>query len=551
MAITTTNQQPVILNSRCFDSLADAFDPYESVKEHIVKPLYTPLTPSTPVTITDGNNVITEDYITNLLFECSGDNINVDAEAKTKEILSQTLIYYDNALPVQDVYAVQYAKKSNMLLPSQRVIYTPSDMIDAAKQLLSGQLTPEGFFVTTAFYSRIHSLAFYFTNDAAWTEFKTWFANEIAQIQNLLSPETTQLCQDLQTIKLNHLTESFVLRDDDGQNNEPYSFARLFVFYLTLYEQVCRQNNMPLHTVGQMPLSFAETLCPRTIIIVNVEMHAHALPAQIKGEWDMIKASMVMKPKVLGRNQLTKLTSVARMAQKMTGMCNSQRNNAFKRSAIIKFRKTRMTSVDLYKYIMRIYKHAVFVQNSENAVKSKKMTYQKPSRREPDNIDKQGIATRISYKPDLHVYLDCSGSISEREYQDAIKACIKLAKKMNVDFYFNSFSDVMSASTKLHVANRTPKQVYNEFKNTPKVAGGTDYEQIWHYINRSNKLGREVSIVVTDFGYLAPNHYVKHPKFLYYAPISVSNWQGIIKEAERFCKSMLGICPDIRKKILM
>lgn len=109
----------------------------------------------------------------------------------------------------------------------------------------------------------------------------------------------------------------------------------------------------------------------------------------------------------------------------------------------------------------------------------------------------------------------------------------------------------MSATKKLHVHGKTLKEVYTEFRNTPKVSGGTEYEQIWHYINRSDKLSREISIVITDFEYCAPNHFVKHPRFLYYAPISTSNWKGMVSSAESFSKTMLNICPDIRKHILM
>ena len=122
---------------------------------------------------------------------------------------------------------------------------------------------------------------------------------------------------------------------------------------------------------------------------------------------------------------------------------------------------------------------------------------------------------------------------------------------MRVNFYFNSFSHIMSGATKLHVAGKSIKEIYKEFKNTPKVAGGTDYEQIWHYINRSKKRGKEVSIIISDFEWDAPNHYVKHPRFLYYAPISTTNWSMITESAKEFCKSMLSICPKIRTKILM
>lgn len=551
MAITVTNLQPTILNSSYLDQLANPFNPYDIIKNEVVTPLFSPLIPSAPATIEQNGKAMTADDITTAIIDCSGDMSNPSTEAVVKDIFRQTLAYYNTSLSLQDVYAVQAGVKLNMPMPSDKVIYVPTDVIESAKFLLSGQVKPESFFVNLAFYTRVSTFGYYFANDAAWSEFKAWFANEVASIANLLPNETIQLCNDLQSIRLNHLTESFVLRDDDTQNNDPYSFARLFIFYLMTYERQMRTNNAPAHIAGHMPFSLAETFCPRTIILVNVEKHAHAHPSEIKNEWDVVKAAMMMKPKVLGKNQIAKLTAVSRMAAKMKNSGAMTKSSSMNRSAIIRFRKTPPTSVDLYKYISHIYKNAVFVQTSENAIKSNKMTYQRPSRRDPDNIDRQGKTTNVTYKPDLHVYLDCSGSISERDYQDAIKACIKLAKKMNINFYFNSFSHIMSTSTKLPVKGKSIREIYDIFKNTPKVGGGTDYEQIWHYINKSQVLSKQVSIVISDFEYTAPNHYVKHPKYLYYAPISTSRWKWITDSAENFAKSMLNICPTIRKQILM
>lgn len=551
MSITTTNIKPAELNSFYLDSLAKDFDPYEIIKNEVVTPLFTPLIASAPAVIEDNGKALSADDITAKLIDCSGDRVDNAAETMIKDIFRQTLSNYKDSLSVQSVYAVQQAVKLGMPLPSDKCIYVPDDVIQSAKLLLSGQTSSASFFTNLAFYARVETFGYFFANDAAWSEFKAWFATEIQNIASMLAPETVQLCNDLAQIKLNHLTESFVLRDDDAQNNDPYSFARVFIFYLMLYEQQMKNNNAPPHIAGHMPFSFAEHFCPRTIVIVNVEKHAHAHPSEIKNEWDVIKAAMQMNPHVLKNNTIAKLTAVSRMANKMKAAGAMTKSASMNRSAVIRFRKTPPTSVDLYKYISRIYKNAMFVQTSENAVKSKKLTYQRPSRRDPDDPDRQGKTTSVQYKPDLHVYLDCSGSISERDYQDAIKACIKLAKKMNVNFYFNSFSHIMSESTRLPVQGKSIREIYDIFKNVPKVGGGTDYEQIWHYINKTKKREREVSIIISDFEYMAPNHYVKHPRYLYYAPISTSNWQWITQSAETFAKSMVNIASDIRKKILM
>ncbi|MBQ1664024.1 MAG: hypothetical protein II057_05680, partial [Clostridia bacterium] len=424
MTITTTNQKPVELNSLYLDTLSAPFDPTQAIKDNVVKPLFTPLIPSTPAVIDCDGHPVSEDDITQALFDCSGDRIDPDAEEFMQEVLAQTLTYYDRnlkTLTVQDLYAVQAAKKMGMIMPAPTVIYSTSDVIDTAKQFLSGLAKTEHFFASLAFYAKVQAFGYYFANESAWNEFKNWFNTQVTAIQPLLPQETVDLCNQMMNVRLNHLTESFVVRDDDTQNNDPYSFARLFVFYLMQYEQFRQTNNMPEVTAGHLPFSFAENFCPRIIIIVNVEKHAHAHHGEIKNEWDTIKGSMILRPKVLSNNKIASLTAVTRMANKMKGQAAASQQADSARSAIIRFRKTAPTSIDLYKYIMSIYKHTQFVQNSENAFKASKMTYQKASRREPDNPDRQGKTSRTIYRPDLHIYLDCSGSISERQYQDAIK----------------------------------------------------------------------------------------------------------------------------------
>lgn len=551
MVVNVNNQQPSEMKSCFMTPLANAFDPFQIVEDNIITPLFSPLVPNSPVTVDiDGNNVTAGD-ITAAIFNCMGDHVDPAAEQSVKEIFSKMLAYYDTSLNVKDVYAVQAGKKMNMILPSPKVIYTPTDVIDASKQFISGNLTKDSFFANLAFYSRTEALGYYFANNAAFEEFKNWFASELTNISSMLSPDTQKLCTDFQAMKLHNLVEGMVLRDDESQNNDPYSFARVLPFYLSLYENNMRTNNLPVYLAGSLPFSFSELVCPKVLLLVNVEKHAHAHPNDIKKEWDIVNASISMRPKVLSNKAISKLTAVQRMASKLKQAGFASKSAEMNKSANFRFRKTPPTSVDLAKYVIQIFKKTANVLTSENAVKGKKPTFNRPNRREPDNPDRQGVGSTTIYKPDLHLYIDCSGSISERDYQDAIKACIKLAKKLDINLYFNSFSHYMSQTTRLSLKGKTEKQIYREFQKVPKVGGGTDYEQIWHFINKSPKLQKEISIVISDFEYWAPNHYVKHPRFLFYAPISTSYWEGITRAAEGFAKSMLDICPDIRKHILM
>ena len=557
MAINVTNQRPVELTSDYTDAIASPFDPYNTIKNEMIKPLFNALIPSSTVIIDEDGHPLSEDEITNSLIACSQDAVNTFEEKRMKSIFKQCLAYYNDLLPVQNIYPVQMAVKINEPMPGTSVgcaRYDYDDIKTAAQQLLSGQSNAkERWIVYTAFTTRVNTFGYYFANDIAFSEFQTWFASEISNINTLLTQQTLDLVAQFCKIRLNYLTQSFVLRDDDTQNNDPYSFARLLPFYLLTYEQNNKNANKPDYIAGHMPFSFGEHVCPRTIVIMNVEKHAHAHPSEIKREWDIIQSAMYAKPKIMGLNKIANLTAVARMAQKMSGIACASANaaDAAQRSGIIRFRKTEPTVVDITKYILAIYKKAADVITSENTVKTSRLTFQRPSRRNPDNPDLQGKMSALKYKPDLHIYLDCSGSISERNYQDAIKSLIRIAKRLNINFYFTSFSHYMSGTAKLHVKDKTVSAIYKEFLSIPKVAGGTNYEQIWHFINKHDRLQKEVSIVISDFEYSVPNHYVKHPRFLYYAPISGANWSSITRSAKCFVEQMLPMCPDIRKKLLM
>lgn len=555
--IQVSNQKTCVLDDAYSGSIGTPFDPVSTVKHKIVKPIFTPLIAGSAVTIDHDGQLLTEDDITQLLFDCSKDNVNAAAESVMKEIFRQTLQYYhENDLSVQDVFAVQSAVKENLLLLGMnpngiRVQkYTYEDMNDAAKQFIAGQINRDNFFATFAFATRVPAFGFYFANDIAWSDFKTWFdANIVQPIANVIPPDTKKLCTDLQQIKLNNLVECFGLRDDDTQNNDEYSFARVFHAGLMAYEMHVRSAGMPEYTAGHMPFVFAESICPRSIILINVEHHAHKTPSEIKKNWNMLQNALLARPKVLGLNQIMNLMASARVLNSI--QAGFTKNGNPMRAAQIRLRKTPPTSIDIYKYIEKLYRYTAFVQTSENEIKCKKKTFNRANRRRPDDPDVMGNSISKRYKPDLHIYLDGSGSVSERMYQDGIKSCIKLAKKMGVNLYFSSFSDYLSQPAKLHVKGKTTRQIYDEFKSIPKVTGGTDYEQIWHYINKSARRRQRVSIIISDFEYTAPNHYVQHPRFLYYAPVTSTNWNYVTSSAEQFIKSMTNICPTIRKHVLM
>lgn len=549
-----TNQKPTVLSPIYDSKLKGDFDPTKLVMETVVEPLFKPLVAGTNVAMTDdnGNNCDENTILTDVL-ACLGDATNASAEDTMRDIFSQTLTYYDKNAPlsIHETFALQAGVKEQLDPPDPVTIYTAqNDVVPACKEFMSNQCSYEKMFASFAYFARPETLGFYFINDVAFDNFKTWLANDTSVITQVMSGQANKLLQDFQNLTLSKvLTESIILRNADTDNNEEFSFARVIVYELMKYAKQISQDEF-----GIMPFHMGELYCPKTIVFVNIERHAHMSPRQVNNEWKIINHSLNTKPQIISNRSLKKLTAATRQAQKAQGQAvAAQRNGArpgVQRAATAKFRKSALTPVDMTRLIKKVLAKMHTQMKSENSYKSVKMSYARANRRDPDNFNLQGKVVSTVYRPDIHIYLDTSGSISEQNYQDAVKACIKMARKLNVNLYFNSFSHVMTQSTLLKTKDRSVKEIYREFQKVPKVSGGTDYEQIWEYIEASKKRKRELSLIITDFEFTARSSYIKHPKNLYYLPISNSNWRDITYWAEQFCKSMRHIDPNIRKHIL-
>lgn len=550
--ITYTNQKPVELSPIVNDKINNTFDPVELLKHTAVEPLRNPFNANTKVRIACDGSQLDDDEITEYLLRCCGETVDIQAEDTIKAIYEKGLIHYPtqgSILNAKTIYAIQSGAKENMPEPSAVCIYNPSmDVIPTCRKFLAGQVSYDAFFATLAFYAKPQTLGFYFANEQSFNDFKNYFAQETANLQNILPQNTVQLAGDFQTLHLNGLTESILLRNNDTEENDPFSFARFLINRLMNYTSQVSDAEF-----GILPFDLGELICPKSVVFVNVDNHSRAKAREVANEWNIINNSIQNKTPMISINKLNKLTASQRNMMKISAMAVSATQslaNGALRSAQVQFSKTPPTSIDLAKLIKKIMDNMAFVNKSMNIFKSVKPTYARPNRRDPDDFNKQGKIVSTKYKPDIHLYIDTSGSISERNYQDAVKACIYMAKKLNVNLYFNSFSHILSQAVRLHTKDKSLNAIYKEFRAVPKVTGGTDFKLVWDYINRSKQRQKEISILMTDFEFLPPNTHIDHPKNLYYIPCSNMNWNWILREAEDFARAMLPQAPDIRKHIL-
>ncbi|NEA19757.1 hypothetical protein [Streptomyces halstedii] len=557
MTITVTNQKPAVLDALHTISCSGDYDPLPAIRQTLVDPLLEPLNPNAPASITDAQGADLTGDIPDLVVSCLGDTLNVASEQTVKEVLGQTLINFDQGtpLPVAELFAVQAGQQNKMPAPSPRVLYTAqADVLPAAKALLAGAGEESAFFASVAYTFHPDTLGFWFQSSGAFDGFKAWLSLQTQAMVSALPPATTKLLNDFMSLSLKGLTESLLIRKDDSDANDEHSFARVLVHMLMSYveqqrAQASRQNNT-LDT-GVLPFTVGELFCPRSLVLVNVEAHARATAAKITGEWNLINQSLASPVKVVSNTSLSRLTSLPRAAARAAALgAKHQTGQPGGRSAQVAFRKQPPSKLDLFKDITRVLRRMGKVNKSQNIFRTTKATFLKANRRNPDDFNKPGRLTSVQYMPDLHIYIDTSGSISEENYQEAVMMLIRIAKKLNINLYFNSFSHFLSQEVMLRTENKSTTQIWREFRRIPKVTGGTEYMQIWRYINASWVRQRRLSLMITDFEWSPPSKRQDHPKNLYYAPCSAMDWPTMVDLAKRYADSMQHIDPSIRQRLL-
>lgn len=552
MNVKVINQKPNPLNPVYIPSFKGNFDVNDYMTKVFNPTLRLPMVPTNVVNIEiDGQNA-NDDEINRLMLRCCTGTVDSEAEDACRSLFHQALPFYNpnTKLLLKDLFAVACGTEAGLDEPSAVVIYTPAmDIIPAASGFLAGTTEYAEFFATFAYYCRFEAFGVYFVNETAFNDFKAWFQTQINLIQNNLTQECLSLIADFMTLTLSGLTESFKIRNDETDNNDEYSFARVLIAELMLYF-----GNTQL--VGIMPFDFENLFCPKNIVFINVEKFAHSSPAAIATEIKDINQSISIAQNVnmISNYKLQKLAPIARQLRKTQGMAiqaalSSPSKNAM-RTANIAFKKRIMTKREYLTNIFRIIEKMKTQNMTQNIYKCVKSSFAKPNRRNPDDYNLQGKIVSTKYRPDLHLYLDTSGSISEENYEGSVKLAIQLAKKLNVNLYINTFSHIMSQTVLLKCANKSVAQIYKEFMKTPKVTGGTDFEQVWHFINRSKKREAELSVMVTDFEWNARSAFIKHPKNLYYIPCANMNWHSICDAAKDFAKSCEHNDPNIRAHIL-
>ena len=494
---------------------------------------------------------ISETFVTELFLD-EGES---ERSVKLRDFLAQTLLHYQpNFETIDALLMVQNATAENLPLPivqgARSIVYTvATDVIPVAKQYLAGQVSFNYWATSFGFTFRVPALVVSMDTPDVYKEFQQYVQTTVAPFQSQLPIDANMALQEFYKTTLNDLAEGFRIRAKVGDNNQDYSFARILH---TCVMQFVAQNGQ----ADIIPTSLKEIIHPTTIMFLNVEKHAHSNNRDINKTWN--SAMNMSKAKLIGLNKIKKLSEEEQLDAmrqrsnvRRSALMNKAKDPASRKKRAKPFGKQLKTSKQLTKEIVRILSKMKKVRMSNNVIKTRKTTFNKPNRRDPDNYDKPGIIYSHQYVPDIHVYLDTSGSISERNYKEACMAIIQLAQTLKTKLYLNSFSHVLSQPALVDIGNCSKETAWKRLQNIPKVSGGTDFDLVWDYIHQSPQRKQELAIMITDFEYTPSNSYTRPlPQNLFYVPCGGFDIDKLRRNATYFVNSTRRLDANLRHKII-
>ena len=530
---------------------------FKMFRDDLFTQLNQPLRPGLdPNYVFDGHqedkDSITETFVTELFLD-EGES---DRSVKLRDFLAQTLLHYQpNFETIDSSLMVQNATAENLPLPivqgARSIVYTvATDVIPTAKQYLAGQVSFDYWATSFGFTFRVPALLISMDTPDIYKEFQQYVQTTVAPIQSQLPIETNVALQEFYKTNLDGLAEGFKIRANIQDNNHDYSFARILHTCITQFVNQSGQT-------GIIPTSLKEIIHPTTIMFLNVEKHAHSNNRDINRTWD--SAMKMSRTKLVGLNKIKKLSEEQQLdamrqrsnARRSALMINANKDELSRKKRAKPFGKNLKTSKQLTKEIARILSKMKKVRMSNNVIKTRKTTFNKPNRRDPDNYDKPGIIYSHQYVPDIHIYLDTSGSISEHNYKEACMAIIHLAQTLKTKLYLNSFSHVLSQPALVDIANCSKDVAWKRLQNIPKVSGGTNFDLVWNYIHQSPQRKQELSIMITDFEYTPSNSYTTPlPKNLFYVPCGGFQIDSLRRSATYFVNSTRRLDANLRNKII-
>lgn len=587
---TTNNTQPAsvdltdMINRPLIDNNDQTMS--EIMEAWLANTLAQPIIGTQPVQVIDEHGKgYSRNDIAELFAEAILNTNDTESNTSAVNLMSALALNITTAtnLPLDQLHFNQMLNKTG--LPSvmtntkSRIIkYTIDDLIDPAREYISyagksnsyrdSHSALDQFSVGVLSLFAPKAKAMIFADHEEFNKFTQQVLNTaqfIASTQTDAPASLLTLAKEFDKMDISDdIVTGINLRADDQGVTPDYSFQRVLDYeaktYVTDSNQIAKTNDTQQRT-RELSFSLNEFINPKRLVIVNMANHVNKNAQAIANAWGDITQESNDPIHLTSLKSLSKLGATQAAARKMTASLKQQQQRAAaanRRAATENtFSSQPATPQKAVLDIINVLNKMKNAMRTKNITKVRKATMNRPPRRvRPGNVvQAPGKITKSSYYPDIHFYADCSGSMSIADYQDTLILIIAVAKKLNCDIYFSSFSHSLSHEVLVPTKGRSTKQVFDLIAKIPKVTGGTDFSQVWDNINNLKVRQDRLNIMSTDFDYI-PRTYpkVEHPKNMVYVPAfdrtKQQAWDEVRNCAARFTNAMAPHDPTIDSKIL-
>lgn len=471
----------------------------------LISKIKTPINQANPVSImVDGKSYDDDQIINDLSSSIANDDVDIPRDEILSLLFHQASRYRTNhPNNWKQVIGNSILLKNKLPLPTSTVIYTfNTDIQNQAKDFLIND-TPQtrtnlltGLLGNLLANSISDRWCFILTNRVDYDRIKDNINSEIQNFTN--DPEIIGFNNDIQSIQFsqNDCFTSWVT----GSNVLPGSINR-FILDVT-------QNFKPNGFTQVLPLNIQGILNPIGFAFINVEALANSDQSSYQYELKQLQ-NISNKLRTFKMAKLSKIKTAdsyegstphyqKQYSKSVNGIANRKNQG---------FHKTLPSTKWQLSVMSKIIKRKTSKIVSDTTYKSFITSFMRANRRHPNDPNLRGRLQKTNYRPDIHIYLDTSGSISERQYKTAVTLLICISKKLKTNLYFTSFSHVVAQPVKLNTKNASIKQIYKQIKLVPKVTGGTEYENVWKMIdvlekqNQYHQLSPQLNFIITDFEY--------------------------------------------------
>lgn len=482
----------------------------------------------------------------------------------TKNLIST---YINNYSPISWLKADNFLidrlyQKYKLPEASDEIIYTiPCDIVEPVSNYLNDKIQAEQCITSISAYLNITAPIVMFKNRRSFHEFQEYIDRRIMMMP--LKPETRRLLRQFTGLKANSGFKCVKLRSTQYARLAENTFARILMNLLeeysadsmTIARDECVMVGASLRS-RIVPLAIVFAVAENITIEDSETLNSDI--TEIKGFLDWLDEPKGDAPISINNNAEAEdqpfdmLETNESEKQKEERIKSAINNITSNQPGSGRGDPTRRVDPNSVKALTKRLKKKIkqLIQSTSartmNGRKTVIKTYMRESRRDPMNIDLKGQYYKTTYTKDLHLYIDVSGSINLSMIEFALNAAADIATELKLNLFVTPFDSELYEKQTIVIPGSviSKRSALKKLKRLPISGGGTEFDNVYKFIESSKKRKNEISIMITDY---CDCPRLPSPKTLYYMGCKGTSPQTI----ENFIRHMKTHSnQNIRSKII-